>query len=270
MMSEMSSTKQMNKQNSPTLWDLYIEWLHSHTIIHRAIDYFLNFWYIWGGLIVLFLIVWLVVPYDWTISLYLVGIILVLVTTLIIFCPMNAVYGLMGTSGSIRLFFINFLFITLLFAGIYHFGFFQYAGISYDVNQPHIDYNLYEQRCHKEDIIQSDTLVYKRLIGSVWKRDTTIQETKLQYQPIGFCITWRNTILTALMQEPTDFFSAASTYNESMVDPHISHDKQLKEIELDKQKAKTFQWILIFQVLISWIFFGVFISLLYNKFRYES
>jgi uncharacterized membrane protein YqjE len=72
------------------------------------------------------------------------------------------------------------------------------------------------------------------------------------------------------MQEPTDFFSIASTYNTSMVAPQFSPNKQLKEIELDKQKAKMFQWILIFQVLISWIFFGVFISLLYNKFRYES
>jgi len=31
-----------------------------------------------------------------------------------------------------------------------------------------------------------------------------------------------------------------------------------------------FEWILIFHIIISWIFFGVFISLLYNKFRYES
>ena len=72
------------------------------------------------------------------------------------------------------------------------------------------------------------------------------------------------------MQEPTDFFSVASTYNESMADPSLSPEDQLREISHDKQKSEMFQWVLIVQVLISWIFFGVFISLLYNKFRYES
>ena len=76
--------------------------------------------------------------------------------------------------------------------------------------------------------------------------------------------------MTALMQEPTDFFAAASTYNESIVDSSLSKKEQVAEITLDKQKTMMFHWILIFQILISWIFFGVFISLLYNKFRYES
>lgn len=188
-----------------------------------------------------------------------------------LFKPLNAVYGLMGTTGSIKLFFCNFLFITSLFATIYQLAFFEDAGISYDVNQPHIDYNLYSQgKNEAKEVIQSDTLFYKRLVNNTWKPDTIVQESKLSYQPIGFTFTWRNTILTALMQEPTDFFLAASTYNESMVDPRLSKEEQRKEIQLDKEKAMTFQWILIFQVLISWIFFGVFISLLYNKFRYES
>ena len=194
---------------------------------------------------------------------------IVFIFLLFVIRPMNAVYGLMGTSGSIRLFFFNFVLITLLFAKVYHYGFFKDAGISYDVNQPHIDYNYYAKKQQKE-VVLCDTAVYKKCADSTWHREIVVQETKLNYQPIGFWYIWRNTIMTALMQEPTDFFAAASTYNESIVDSSLSKKEQVAEITLDKQKTMMFHWILIFQILISWIFFGVFISLLYNKFRYES
>ena len=155
--------------------------------------------------------------------------------------PMNAVYGLMGAGGSIRMFFCTFLGISFLFAGVYQLGFFHDAGVSYDVNQPHIDYGLYagSDRC---------------------ARTVPVDGEELRYQPVSFWFTLRNTVLTTLMQEPTDFFSVASTFNEA----------QSPDAALDRQKASAFQWVLIFQILISWIFFGVFISLLYSKFRYES
>jgi hypothetical protein len=219
----------------------------------------------------LFLVAWLVAPCSWGWTMKLMGFILALITFLILLRPMNAVYGLMGTNGSVHVFFITFLLITLLFAGVYQLAFFQKAGISFGVNQPHIDYNLYasEPREAKE-VLQSDTLVYKRQVNKEWVSEKVVQESKLSYQPIGFWLTWRNTILTALMQEPTDFFQVASTYNETMVDPLLSAEMQKREIIYDKEKSFTFQWILTFQILFSWIFFGVFISLLYNKFRYES
>lgn len=265
--------KKNNKKKYPSFWELFIDWLKSHSPICQTIDYIYNFWYIWGGLLALLFIAIIVSLFDceWESSTRYIGVILAFITILILLRPMNAVYGLMGTSGSIRLFFFNFLLITFLFAKIYYWGFFQNAGISYDVNQPHIDYNLYAKEKKEVKMVpQNDTLVLKRYICNKWTTETIVQETKLNYQPIGFSFIWRNTILTTLMQEPTDFFSAASTYNTSIGDPRLSQNKQLKEIELDKQKAKMFQWILIFQVLISWIFFGVFISLLYSKFRYES
>ena len=202
------------------------------------------------------------------------GIGLAAVTLLVILLlakPMNAVYGLMGTTGSIRLFFATFLLITFLFACIYQLGFFQEAGVSYDINQPHIDFGLYAEGTREPvtvDIpVQRDTTSVERIVHNPDGTESTLRETviterheQLHYQPISFWSTWRNTILTALMQEPVEFFVVASTYNAAIYTGNAV---------LDSQKADTFQLLLIFQILISWIFFGVFISLLYSKFRYE-
>lgn len=248
---------------------VFFKWIWDSPLLCRIRSHFREFSYIWILLLLVFISSWIIVPFNWNVALLLFGVSLALLTALILIRPMNAVYGLMGTTGSIRLFFFTFIAFSFLFAGIYHFGFFKDAGITYDVNQPHIDYNYYAKQQQKE-VVLCDTIVYKKWVDSTWRREIVVQETKLNYQPIGFWYIWRNTIMTALMQEPTDFFSIASTYNESIIDSSLSRKEQLTEISLDKQKAKMFHWILIFQVLISWIFFGVFISLLYNKFRYES
>ena len=200
---------------------------------------------------------------------------------LIILRPMNAVYGLMGTSGSIRIFFFNFVIISLIFSSIYYFGFFKDAGISYDVNQPHIDYQKYAVTAKadttktdslkiivstKRDTVyvehQLDTISYtETIIQTYVTRDTIMPTTPLQYQPIGFLQVWRSTILTTLTQESADLLAIATVLNEAMESTNVG---------LDKEKSELFEWILIFHIIISWIFFGVFISLLYNKFRYES
>ena len=223
-----------------------------------------DFPYIWFFFLLLFVAALLAFFELWGAA-KAVGIVSVAVLIVLLLSrPMNAVYGLMGTTGSIRMFFSVFILITLLFAGIYQLGFFQDAGVSYDINQPHVYYGLYAGR-EREPVtlrsaVQRDTVVYERIAQGETLRESVVQETSpaLHYQPVGFWFTWRNTILTALMQEPTDFFSEASTYNAS------------GGSSLDRQKAAVFQWVLVVQILISWIFFGVFISLLYNKFRFES
>ncbi len=119
-----------------------------------------------------------------------------------------------------------------------------------------------------------DTVIVDHIINGKVQKDTMIYHTRPfaesrvseievapKYQSISFGFVFRNTIITSLIQEPTDFFAAASTYNEAQARDGL---------ETDKEKARLFHWILIFQILISWIFFGVFISILYNKFRYES
>lgn len=223
----------------------------------------------WGLLVLLtFGSYWIITNYSpnltsnlWWCKLMILGL-----TVLIIVRPMNAVYGLMGTSGSIRIFFLNFFFISLIFSSIYFWGFFKTAGITYDVNQPHIDYQLYVNNT-QENIIKvtpkNNIFYFERQLDSITFKESVVQVTNdtLHYQKINFGQVWRSTILTTLTQEPADLLTIASVYNTSM-----SSTNSL----LDKQKSSIFEWILIFHIIISWIFFGVFISLLYNKFRYES
>ena len=257
---------------------LYYIWLlitkfieHSSVIKHLS-----KFWLIWLSFAMLFLITFIhyCIPIpdfthiSWSIIKWIIYILVFLIITLFVIRPMNTVYGMMGTSGSIRVFFTNFLIITAIFTFIYYFGFFHNAKVSYDVNQPHIFYNYHKTlTTNKKDTIaeRRDTIILINLINQdgIILRDTIeqIQVAKINYQNITFFQTFRNTILTTLMQEPTDFFAIAATHNEAMDNG---------ENNLDGSKAATFHYLLIIQILISWIFFGVFISILYNKFRYES
>ena len=250
-------------------YSLFIKWLGGRLAVRKFCQFMANFSYIWVSLLFLLAAAFLAgCPQRWCMvcATFLSSIAVVILVGLILLRPMNAVYGLMGASGSIRLFFGNFILITILFALIYQQGFFKNAGICYDVNQPHIAFDLYLESPQElksvwtdptpERIIDIRDVDGKTICDTVWR----YSQTELNYQPISVWFTWRNTILTALMQEPPDFFSVASTSNASM-NP---------ENKLNQTKAAMFHWLLIIQVLISWIFFGVFISLLYNKFRYES
>ena len=101
-----------------------------------------------------------------------------------------------------------------------------------------------------------------------------IDMEELHYQRVNILDVISNTVMTSLMQSPTELFSAAATYNRSQdlsnrsPEAVLPSDVQLQEMNI--QKAQAFHVLLIFQILISWIFFGVFISLLYSKFRYQS
>lgn len=233
----------------------------------RIVSHFSDFPYIWILIGALFLTAIISYFWDvsWKIAVWIGGGSLSLITLLLLIKPMNAVYGLIGTSGSIRLFFFNFLFITLLFAGVYHLAFFKNAGITFDVNQPHVDFCLYENDNPdtKRIIEKRDTVILEHQLDSVSFSETVIHITKdtIHYQRIGFWQVWRSTILTTLTQEATDLLNVATIHNSSMecIDP-----------VKNKQKSDLLEWILIFHILIAWIFFGVFISLLYNKFRHES
>lgn len=283
-----------NKQNQQDSLGIK-EWLFEHIEIKRLIDFFKHFCYIGILLLLLLIVMACSSQNNWSVILSITRILLILMLALILLRPMNAVYGLMGTNGSIKLFFILFLAISFLFAGVYYCGFFQKAGICYDVNQPHIDFSLYDY-VEKPGIggsttvqllpEQKDTIELLRIFDGETKLEKVVNNTNEEhyYQQISFEMVLRNTIMTTLMQEPTDFFAAASTFNTQMElsDKLIvcNGDKKLSipysriflegQTPLNGQKTSLFHWILISQVLISWIFFGVFISLLYSKFRYES
>ncbi len=227
-----------------------------------------DFPYIWIliGLLVLSSAIAVLFPSQWRLSVTITGISLVLMMLLLLSKPLNAVYGLIGSSGSIRLFFGNFLLITLVFAGIYYFGFFHNAGITYDLNQPHIDFRMFAgtDKVDSTRVFEKkDTVVVEYQRDSSVFHDSLIHCSveELKYQKISFEAVWKSTILTTLTQSPTELFGIATTYNSSM---------ETANVVIDRQKGQLLHWILIFHIIISWIFFGVFISLLYNKFRYES
>lgn len=248
------------------------DWLSERPAIQRLCRHSKEFKYIW---ILLFLITGICIiagnnMLHWSSTSLGIKSILCLIAVLFFIRPMNAVYGLMGTSGSIRLFFITFFVITILFACIYQAAFFKDAGISYDVNQPHIDYQLFadinkenSEKVSKKVYTKTDTIFLEHQLDSITFNEKVIHTTTdtLHYQKIDLMQVWRSTILTTLIQEPADLLSTATIHNEAMESTNVG---------LDKEKSELFEWILIFHIIISWIFFGVFISLLYNKFRYES
>lgn len=237
-------------------------------ILRKLRKHLSDFPYIWIVIILLAMAALLTLCTDfWGISRVIGYCALGLLLVLLLTKPMNAVYGLMGTTGDIQTFFFNFIFITFLFAVIYHFEFFSNAGISYDVNQPHIDYQMFAHS-NSEDSLKiensKDTIFLEHIIDSVTYKEAVVvpaYAVHLHYQKINFFDVWKCTILTTLTQEPTNLLAYATTFNAGMDDA---------DVNLDRQKSDIFHWILIFHIIISWIFFGVFISLLYNKFRYES
>ena len=108
-----------------------------------------------------------------------------------------------------------------------------------------------------------DTLFFERQIDTILFKESIVKVTRdtLHYQKIDFWQVWRSSILTTLTQEPADLLSTATIHNSAMDSTNAI---------IDEQKSTYFEWILIFHIIISWIFFGVFISPLYTKLRYES
>lgn len=204
--------------------------------------------------------------------------------------PMNAVYGLNGTSGNISKFVLLVIIFNIVFSFIYFFGFLKNAGITYDINRPYVSYGMYYD-VPKDTIktisrrleIRGETtesksyyISQKRLESGDVQYDTLIfmspamptshyYEEEHLYNRIRWYKVFQNTLMTSLMQEPTDLFSNCSVYN-NINNP----EEQNLNGYIDEESCRFFTWILLVQVFISWIFFGVFISILYNKFRYES
>lgn len=239
-------------------------WIWNSTFVTRIKNNVKEFFYIWALLFLLFFVAIFIAPSNWTCAICLFGIILALLTALILIRPMNAVYGLMGTSGSVPFFFFNFIFITFLFAGVYYWAFFKDAGIAYEKN--HIDFQMFQDTDQEDSIKVSckrDTLYFEHQLDTILFKESVvnIRKDSLYYQKIHFGQVWRSSIITTLTQGPTDLLSAATVHNSGTDSSNVT---------LDKEKSTYLEWILIFHILISWIFFGVFISLLYNKFRYES
>lgn len=267
----------------PFMWVMqFFKWIGAGS--KNLFDHLSEFLYIWVLLLALCIAAIFSLYGEWSWARGLIWISITLIILLLVIRPLNAVYGLMGTSGSISVLFMTLILFCMIFSWIYYWGFFKTAGISYDVNQPHISYGMFADSTETSSKIQLCNLFKKPSLTttksiSVSSIDTvyiyssdgkTIKDIVIQrkchleemvYQNVDYQTVLRNTVLTFLMQEPTDLFASAATYNTDMSG---------KGQTVDKQVTESFHWILIIQVLIGWIFFGVFISLLYSKFRYES
>lgn len=183
--------------------------------------------------------------------------------TLLFHKPLNVVYGLIGTKGNIRTYLSLLVVINIIFSFIYQFGFFKNAGITYDINQPYISYGIFSDIKQDTKTIPIPDEMVKVFNTDGVQLSYFIQSgDSLHFQIINYMDVFKNTLMTSLMQEPSDLFAIASTYNEGADDFIKGPD--------DRQKSELFHTLLLLQVFISWIFFGVFISILYNKFRYES
>lgn len=235
------------------------------------------FWPIWLVFLVFGLSTIFASIGEWHIAKHILQISLIVIVFLFVFGkPLNVIYGLIGTTGSIKVFISTMLLLNVIFSVIYYFAFFRNAGITYDINQPYVAYGMFNGKYDRNATFESCDTTYIYGLADSTKAFSVTSEYHT-YQPVSFGFVLQNTIMTSLMQEPTDFFSTAAIYNDIMNSAEkdiIGYCKvqmnPIYEKDYDKSKSITFNWILILQVFISWIFFGVFISILYNKFRYES
>ena len=250
---------------------------------YRFFPHLYSFWIPWTLLVLMLLVAITNVPWK----LGLLSLLMLLFVVTLVFASMNVIHGLIGTRGDIRMFFFMFLVINLLFATIYYCAFFKNAGITYDVSQPHVEFNIFE-KCGKDaDFViveqgKNETVILaqgmrKQLTNNGWIIITPVQEDmarvesqdfKMEHVPTNHAESshyyhrinrvWvlQNTLLTSFMQEPTEFYSFTCTYNGS-------HEAADRNVEV----SRSFHWFLVFHILISWIFLGVFISLIYQKFR---
>lgn len=232
-------------------------------ILIRIANHAKDFYFVWILIIGIIIAAFSLYSSQWELAQKWLYILLAIFTVYLLCKPMGVVYGLIGTSGAIRVFFINFIIISGVFAGIYYHGFFRDAGITYDVNQPYIAYNMFVNT----DKNDSTVIAYNEqtiIKSSEQNHQDTIRQwisEEMHFQKVAPQFVIQNTIMTSLMQEPAEFFAISSTYNQGI---------NISDNIIDQNKSEIFHWLLILQTFISWIFFGVFISILYNKFRYES
>lgn len=238
-------------------------WEDFFNTLKRVRSHISDFWVIWTLLIAIFTIALLSHNESWV--KWAIYILFSLFVLYLIKKPMATVYCLVGSSASIRTFLINFIIITSLFSGIYYTLFFKNAGICYDGDNPVLDYQIFEKKSGVDNIAEKN--IVKEVIQEKYKKDSTtivkeILQTRIEennYHRITYWVVLKNSFLTSLTQGPSDFFFIISDYGEGM-----------NTCSNNRETTSLFSIILMFHVLISWLFLGVFISLLYSKFRYEA
>lgn len=226
----------------------------------HLVRHLLDFWVVWAFLGVM---LFLSLVFHWTPAVKcLVYLLAGIFVVYMLRDPMSAVYGLVGGSASIQTFLLNFFLITVIFSFVYWGLFFNNAGISYDGDNPQLQYAMTDSVQIKYDTV-SRVIVEERITDSSITHQQVIQTyvdtVATNYHSISYWMVLKNSFLTSLTQGPSDFFFQVSDFGENM-----------NTISAEKDKTALFSIILLLHVLISWLFLGVFISLLYSKFRYEA
>lgn len=178
--------------------------------------------------------------------------------------PMQIVYGLVGTKGDVKKFIGMFALVVLCFSFTYYNSFFKDAGVTYDMDVPQVEYRIFSETRsldESEEVKSKNALLHDLTNG---KYVDCCNETFVHspdktpyryYKRITFPFILRQTFLTSLTTSPTDFFNSVS----------VDYKNNVRSIKYNR----LFNLILLYQILISWIFLGVFISLIYQKFRNE-
>lgn len=218
----------------------------------RILKHLGTFWLPW--LLLVAMLVVAILQIQWYICIML-GLAAIFILILCI-KPMNIIYGLIGTRGNVRYFFILFLLINFLFAAIYYEAFFKKAGITYNLNQPHVEFGMFDSFSFSDGRFWVPDTRIVQLGDSTENLPVNNHDSAHYYYRVTPLWVLKNTLLTSLMQGPTDFFSIANTYTGD--NPYSDHNYNI---------SNGLHWFLIFHVLVSWILLGVFISLIYQRFR---
>lgn len=235
-------------------------WDYLKSTKNRIANHISDFWVVWLLLSALLICSYLYDFPRW--GIYLIAILFVLY---LLRKPMAMVYSLVGGSASIRSFLFNFLLISLLFAFVYYGLFFRNAGMCFSGDNSRIDYSIFEGIKDRNTIVVRDTIqtsfIEERVLDSTLVSQCVVQKRieELEYKRVTLGIVIENTLITSLTQDPSDFFYLISDLGESM-----------NAISSDANITRLFSYILLLHILISWLFLGVFISLVYSKFRYEA
>lgn len=183
---------------------------------------------------------------------------------MLLFKPMQVVYGLVGTKGDIRKFIFMFALVISCFSFTYYNSLFKDAGVTYNMDVPQVEYRLFSDDYileESQEVKMMNSLLHNTSKGKYVNccNETFIHNTEQvpyrYYKKVTLPFILRQTFLTSLTTSPTDFYTSVSI--------------NYKNNEIDHKYTRLFNLILLYQILVSWIFLGVFISLIYQKFRNE-
>ena len=246
-------------------------YIASQSFCARVSRHMQNFGFVW--VLLLALLIDSLFGFDHFIVRLIAYAIMVVIVIFLCWKPMNVIYGLIGTRGKTEHFILLLILSVALFSFTYYFGFFKNAGITYDVNQPHVEFSMFKgeprsvidrkvvnirHRQRPQRSNNGNTPITSRdsigipLVDSIPNVQlfTDNLERYHYYQRIDFSTVLRNTFLTTLMQEPSDFCVNVGTYVR-FGERYSIYKEDTNRFVTNIAQARLFHWILILQIFLS-------------------